>query len=81
MLPVAPFIFYVLNFYIMVEFVRLARRWPRLMRHWERVEYAIMNSRGKNLDKSLSRRMWFMTIVIMIGCWSEFTLSSCCYNE
>lgn len=67
----APLIFYTLNFYIMMEFFRLAGRWPRLMRHWERAEFAIMNFRKKNFDRSLSYRMWIVTVIIMICCWSE----------
>ncbi|XP_063697515.1 gustatory receptor for sugar taste 64f-like [Culicoides brevitarsis] len=72
---ISPFIFYALNVYIMIEFFRLARKWPRIMRHWERVENAIVNSRNRNLDDSLSRQLRIVTIVVMICCWTEHLLS------
>uniref|UniRef100_A0A336KT66 Gustatory receptor n=1 Tax=Culicoides sonorensis TaxID=179676 RepID=A0A336KT66_CULSO len=64
-------IFYGLNFYIFVQFFYLARVWPRLMRHWERVEYSIIKCRGKAFDKTLSYRLWYMTTFVMICCWVE----------
>uniref|UniRef100_A0A336LF89 Gustatory receptor n=1 Tax=Culicoides sonorensis TaxID=179676 RepID=A0A336LF89_CULSO len=64
-------IFYGLNTYVFIEFFIIAQNWPRLMRHWERVEYLIIKNRGKTFDKKLTHRLWITAIVITICCWME----------
>lgn len=54
----------------LVAFLRLARRWPRLMRNWSKVDLLMDRKYGKPLD--LNRKLRLITVVLMTLAASKY---------
>lgn len=72
---IVPVIFYVSVLYIRFSFGRLARNWPELMQHWERVENALPAYNTQAERQRLAYRIKMLSITVLTLSLSEHLLN------
>lgn len=64
----APFIFYALNFFIMLHLLVLAQNWPRVMWHWEAVELLLPPYVSQDARQKLSEKVKIANCIVLSSC-------------
>lgn len=72
----APVVFYTINLSVMLQFMVLARRWPALMVHWERVEQQLPPYQSQMERQRLACRLRTVTYVVLTAALGEYLI--CC---
>lgn len=68
----APFVFYAVNLFVLIQFLLLARKWPSLMSYWKSVEDTLPKSKRR---ARFVHSIKFFTIFVLCFSFIEHTMS------